>query len=148
MTFVSRREHAIDQQSILAMDGPELVPCEKLEPMPKMRSGYLPRACTWVGWAYYALTGVISAFCAIYGVAKYLGDTDFDVWMETWCFALFWTVVAVEVIVVLVMSVLASIWDVVTKRSLHTTLEELFPTVDSAPVDDYAYKDYSKNSCL
>nr|CAB3258556.1 polycystic kidney disease 1-related protein-like [Phallusia mammillata] len=141
---IQEADDSADKPSLFAMDGPELVPCEKLDPIHQAKTAPLPRQCSFIAWAYYVATLLICALCTVYGAEKYLVDTDFDRWIETSCFALFWTVVVIEILFVFVSTFVATLRSFLSRSSEQSTLEELFPTVDSAQVDDYAYKYYSE----
>jgi len=122
------------------MDGPELVPCEKLDPIPNLRGGPLPRFCKHFAMAYYAL--VLCCSCvAIIIVPKFIpAYVESRVWIETLLFSLFWSVLVVEILLVVFCALVGSVKNLCKNLNLSTTLEELFPTIDAASVDDYVYK--------
>ncbi|XP_078490102.1 uncharacterized protein LOC101242725 isoform X2 [Ciona intestinalis] len=126
--------------STLAIDAPVIVPCEKLEPIPKMQFAPLPRKCSYVAWTYYSIVSIVSFVVVMYGAAYLMRYENCLKWFETSFSSLFWTLFVLETTLVLLTAIFSTILDWKTNRDISQTLQDLFPTVDSAPVDDYAHK--------
>ena len=122
------------------MDGPELVPCEKLEPIPDLGGGPLPRPCAYFAMVYYFLV-IIASCVAIYMMPSYVSEfVDDEIWVETALFSAFWSLLVVEILFIGLCSFVSTLKDVIQNKSLVGSLHHLFPTVDAAIVDDFVYK--------
>ncbi|XP_076802318.1 uncharacterized protein LOC143446536 isoform X2 [Clavelina lepadiformis] len=140
------QEDDVIKPRILAMDGPILVPCEKLAPLPQTWSGLLPPECVHVGWVYYVTASIIACAVVIYGAANVMEDIDVGIWLETVFFALFWTLLVIEVLVIFMSSFVSTCVSLFMDTELSEVLPNLFPSVEVAAVDDYSYKYFSDSS--
>ena len=126
------------------MDGPVLVPCEKLDPIPDVSSGPLPRQCSYVATIYYVL--IICGSAVVVVVLPLLkGYLNFGVWFDTSLFAAFWSFLVVEMGLVVICAVVSSLRNHLKMRSLSETFSELFPTIDAAAVGDHVYRSQTGN---
>ena len=122
------------------MDGPELVPCEKLDPLPELGGGPLPRFCVYFAMVYYILV-ILGSIAVMIIIPKLMPSyVESGVWLETVLLSLFWSVLAVDMLVVFFCAAIGTVKNLCKNLSLTSTLQSLFPTVDAAIVDDYVYR--------
>ena len=122
------------------MDGPVLVPCEKLDPIPDLGGGPLPRFCVHFAMIYHILLIFGSCIIVVLFPKFFPAYMDSAVWTETVFFAVFWSVLVVEILVVGFCTIFDTAKNLNRNAGTPETLQELFPIVDAATVDDFVYK--------
>nr|XP_039263739.1 uncharacterized protein LOC120339640 [Styela clava] len=136
--------------STLAMDGPELVPCEKLEPIPQDFSALLPRGCRKLAWLYYALACLCSCGVTIYGSLILIRSYDLGPWLECIMFAAICVLVLVEGLLIFIFAMLASIYSslkwMLSDEPLWNMLDRMFSTSDVSSVTENSLDVYTDST--
>lgn len=89
---------------------PEIVPCEKLEPIPRDYGALLPRKSRKIAWIYYALAIVAGAVFSLWGGSQIFSH-DLKPWFETVVFSFVGLVVVWEGLLIVLFAVSKSAYD-------------------------------------
>lgn len=136
----------IDEPPILAMDRPELVPCEKLKPIPRELNSLLPRNCRKLAWIYYIIICVFACAGTLCGSIHTVRSYDFCVWLECVLVSLISTMMFSEGLIIFLMALGFSAYNfirwLVISDDLVSLLDRMYPNVDLSGPDENPIVNY------
>lgn len=136
------------QKSVLAMDGPELVPFAKLEPIPELQSAPLPKFCRKIVMFFYTFMCLISITVVLYGSMTSMFSMDFGPWFEQVIVGFMLTLYVSEPLVLLMVSFVILVFDKVNQRNTEERLsmfcDFVYPTENVAMPNDQCTSRKSK----
>lgn len=134
----------------LEIIAPEIVPCEKLEPIPTDFGTLLPKKCRKAAWIYYASIIVFGVIFTLWGSSN-MSSHDVILWFETVTFAMVGLLLISEGSLIFIFVMLKSLYDAakwkMSPGDLGNFMDNIlcishFSTMTKTTIDFYIGKGY------